>query len=77
MRSHVPAARGLQDFAGDSTRWLRHFVVLTKAENIGENGGTQKFTMLEPSQGKFRVVDSVWLDLFWRRQDERYLLISK
>lgn len=61
---------------GDSTRWLRHFVVLTKAKNIGENGVAQKFTMLEPSQGKFRVVDSVWLDLFWWRQDERYLLIS-
>ena len=70
MMSYVRAARGLQDFAGDSTRWLRHFVVLTKAENIGENGGAQKFTMMEPSQGKFRAVDSVWLGLFWRRQDE-------
>lgn len=73
------ARKALRDggFSGDSRNWLRHFVVLTKCDAVGENGLAQKFTMMEPSRGEFRTVDSRWLDLFWRRQDAKYLLISK
>jgi hypothetical protein len=77
MMSYVREAARDGEFSGDSRNWLRHFVVLTKCEAGSENGIAGKFTMMEPSRGEFRKVDSRWLDLFWRRQDAKYLLISK
>lgn len=77
LMSYVRKASGDATFSGNAASWVRHFVVLTKCSEIAENGIARKFTMMEPSRGAFREVDTRWLDLFWRRQDAKYLLISK
>ncbi|HRH98716.1 MAG TPA: hypothetical protein PLB55_22420 [Prosthecobacter sp.] len=75
--SYVSAASRSSDFGGNPEHWARHFVVLTHALEIGENGVAKKFTLMDPSAGKYRTVDLQWLDLFWRRQDAKYLLIGR
>jgi hypothetical protein len=77
MFKYVWQSRKSPEFAGDSTHWLRHFVVLTKAEKIGRDGIARKFTMMDPAKGENRTVGLGGLDLFWRRQDAKYLLLSK
>ncbi|RBP38107.1 hypothetical protein DES53_112105 [Roseimicrobium gellanilyticum] len=77
MWSYIRAVQKSPDFHANPSQWQRHFVVLTASSGSHTNGIAQKYTLMDPASGRYRNVGMWWLDLFWRRQDAKYLLIGK
>jgi hypothetical protein len=77
MVNYVKNASSNEKYIGEPEKWHRHFVVLTTCRDISPAGKASYFTVMDPARAGFREVDIRWLDLFWIRQEAKYLLISK